>query len=386
MNYIQKRSKMYLRITAFLATFLLTSLGAVAFGDGSSPKSTVDEQTAQIVGSLSDEEKIGQMMMIGMTGTTVNPDISSMLSEYHMGGIILFDRNMETKEQVRALTTGLQQQAVQHEQVPLLIGVDEEGGPVARMRQNLTAPPAAAMLGRQGDSTQAKVWARRTAIELEELGFNVNFAPVADINGTNQRSYGGSPGIVTDFVRQAAAGYSQAGLLFTLKHFPGIGKGTVDSHVDESKISASLSTLAAEDFVPFQQMIHELNPEDYLIMVSHLTYPAIDPDRPASLSAKVVNGVLRQQLGFQGVIITDDLEMGAVSKHYSFDDLGVKAVQAGADVVLVCHEYKHEIAVYNGLLKALQNGEIDRRQVDDSVKRIVKMKLLHCKSKTENNK
>lgn len=371
---------MYLRITAFLAAFLLNSLGAVAFGDGLSPKPTVDEQAAQIVGAMSDEEKIGQMMMIGMKGTTVTSDISSMLSEYHMGGIILFDRNMETKQQVRALTTGLQQVALQKEKVPLLMGVDEEGGPVARMRQDLTVPPAAATLGRQGDSTQAKIWAQRTAGELQGLGFNVNFAPVADVNAANQRSYGGSSGIVTDFVRQAAAGYLSAGLLFTLKHFPGIGKGIIDSHIDESKISAPRSTLEAEDFVPFRQMINELNPDNYLIMVSHLTYSAIDPNNPASLSAKIMTDLLRDQMGFQGVIITDDLEMGAVSKYYSFDDLGVKAVQAGADVVLVCHEYKHEIAVYNGLLKALQSGELDRRRIDNSVRRIIKMKLIHCKN------
>jgi beta-N-acetylhexosaminidase len=146
---------------------------------------------------------------------------------------------------------------------------------------------------------------------------------------------------------------------------------------DADRVQAGQQQLASVDFVPFQTMIQERNPENYFVMVSHLTYDALDSSSPASLSPKIITGILREQMGFKGLIITDDTEMGALSKHYDFSEIGVRAVQAGVDIVMVCHEYEHETAVYNGLLKALQSGELSTERVDASVKRIVRAKLLH---------
>ena len=191
------------------------------------------------------------------------------------------------------------------------------------------------------------------------------------------RSYRTDPQVVTDFVRNAAEGFEQEGILYSLKHFPGLGRGRVDTHMDADRVQAVQQLLASVDFVPFQTMIQERNPENYFVMVSHLTYDALDSSSPASLSPKIITGILREQMGFKGLIITDDTEMGALSKHYDFSEIGVRAVQAGVDIVMVCHEYEHETAVYNGLLKALQSGELSTERVDASVKRIVRAKLLH---------
>lgn len=336
---------------------------------------TIDEKVDKIVAYMSKTEKIGQMVMIGIQGTKVDDDSLYMLNQYHMGGVILFDRNMESPEQVKQLTSDLQAQS--NEKVPLFIGIDEEGGDVVRMAEKLTPPPSQKEIGATGDIEQAKTWAIKTAKSLKDMGINVNFAPVADVGSNDKRSYSTDANTVIDFVRAATKGYQQENIIYSLKHFPGIGKGKVDSHVDSSNIDASKDTLMAEDILPFKTIIDENEPNDYFILVSHLKYPALDEEYPASLSSKIMTDLLRNELGYKGIIITDDMEMGAVANHNDFRSIGVNAVKAGADIVLVCHEYEHQQEVYLGLLDAVNSGEISQERIDESVKRIIKVKLLH---------
>lgn len=336
---------------------------------------TIDEKVDQIVESMSQTEKLGQMVMIGIQGTKVDDDSLYMLNQYHMGGVILFDRNMDSSEQVKQLTSDLQAQS--NEKVPLFIGIDEEGGDVVRMAEKLTPPPSQKEIGATGDIEQAKTWAIKTAKSLKDMGINVNFAPVADVGSNDKRSYSTDANTVIDFVRAAIKGYQQENIIYSLKHFPGIGKGKVDSHVDSSNIDASKDTLMAEDILPFKTIIDENEPNDYFILVSHLKYPALDEEYPASLSSKIMTDLLRNELGYKGIIITDDMEMGAVANHNDFRSIGVNAVKAGADIVLVCHEYQHQQEVYLGLLDAVNSGEISQERIDESVKRIIKVKLLH---------
>lgn len=336
---------------------------------------TIDEKVDKIVASMSQTEKLGQMMMIGIQGTKVDDDSLYMLNQYHMGGVILFDRNMESPEQVKQLTSDLQAQS--NEKVPLFIGIDEEGGDVVRMAEKLTPPPSQKEIGSTGDIEQAKTWAIKTAKSLKDMGINVNFAPVADVGSNDKRSYSTDANTVIDFVRAATKGYQQENIIYSLKHFPGIGKGKVDSHVDSSNIDASKDTLMAEDILPFKTIIDENEPNDYFILVSHLKYPALDEEYPASLSSKIMTDLLRNELGYKGIIITDDMEMGAVANHNDFRSIGVNAVKVGADIVLVCHEYQHQQEVYLGLLDAVNSGEISQERIDESVKRIIKVKLLH---------
>lgn len=336
---------------------------------------TIDEKVDQIVASMSQTEKLGQMVMIGIQGTKVDDDSLYMLNQYHMGGVILFDRNMESPEQVKQLTSDLQAQS--NEKVPLFIGIDEEGGDVVRMAEKLTPPPSQKEIGATGDIEQAKTWAIKTAKSLKDMGINVNFAPVADVGSNDKRSYSTDANTVIDFVRAATKGYQQENIIYSLKHFPGIGKGKVDSHIDSSSIDVAKEILMTEDILPFKTIIDESDPNDYFILVSHLKYLALDEEYPASLSSKIMTDLLRNELGYKGIIITDDMEMGAVANHNDFRSIGVNAVKAGADIVLVCHEYEHQQEVYLGLLDAVNNGEISQERIDESIKRIIKVKLLH---------
>ncbi|WP_289146860.1 glycoside hydrolase family 3 protein [uncultured Megamonas sp.] len=336
---------------------------------------TIDEKVDKTVASMSQTEKLGQMVMIGIQGTKVDDDSLYMLNQYHMGGVILFDRNMESPEQVKQLTSDLQAQS--NEKVPLFIGIDEEGGDVVRMAEKLTPPPSQKEIGATGDIEQAKTWAIKTAKSLKEMGINVNFAPVADVGSNDKRSYSTDTNTVIDFVRAATKGYQQENIIYSLKHFPGIGKGKVDSHIDSSSIDVVKEVLMTEDILPFKTIIDENEPNDYFILVSHLKYPALDEEYPASLSSKIMTDLLRNKLGYKGIIITDDMEMGAVANHNDFRSIGVNAVKAGADIVLVCHEYEHQQEVYLGLLDAVNSGEISQERIDESVKRIIKVKLLH---------
>lgn len=336
---------------------------------------TIDEKVDQIVASMSQTEKLGQMVMIGIQGTKVDDDSLYMLNQYHMGGVILFDRNMESPEQVKQLTSDLQAQS--NEKVPLFIGIDEEGGDVVRMAEKLTPAPSQKEIGATGDIEQAKTWAIKTAKSLKDMGINVNFAPVADVGSNDKRSYSTDANTVIDFVRAATKGYQQENIIYSLKHFPGIGKGKVDSHIDSSSIDVAKEVLMTEDILPFKTIIDESDPNDYFILVSHLKYLALDEEYPASLSSKIMTDLLRNELGYKGIIITDDMEMGAVANHNDFRSIGVNAVKAGADIVLVCHEYEHQQEVYLGLLDAVNNGEISQERIDESIKRIIKVKLLH---------
>ena len=377
--------------TILLISFCLFSIGCAFHPSLTEPTKSAtaptqkslspDEKAAAIVQKMSDAEKVGQLLMIGIQGTELDADSRFMLSEYHIGGIILFDRNMKSQEQVRALNDSLQKNA-SDAGLPLFLAIDEEGGTVARMKAAFPPPPAAAEIGRTGDPQAAYRYAADTAHGLKAMGFNLNFAPVADLGATYGRSYANDAATATKFVAAALEGHSDAGLLATIKHFPGLGRGESDTHEDTVTVHADRAALEASDLVPFREMIAKRNAaknakeaSGWFIMATHTMYPALDAKNPASLSPAILQGLLREELAYDGVIVTDDLEMGAISRHYGFDRAGVEAILAGADLVLVCHDYAHETAVYDGLLKAVKSGEISKDRLDASVQRIVKAKI-----------
>ena len=367
------------KISLFLAALLVALFLSAGCGGaatqpetkGFEPKMTAEERADAILSHMTLSEKIGQMLMIGVHGTKMDDDSRFMLSEYDVGGVILFDRNLETAEGVRRFTKELQE--ARHGEPPLLIAIDEEGGVVSRMTDILPPPPAQQEIGKSGDPALARRWAKETSQELRSYGFNLNFAPVADV-GDNSRCYSGDAETVSAFVREAVEGYAEEKMLCTLKHFPGLGKGEADTHLDTVVVNADRETLEAEDLVPFRDMISRSEPDRFFVMVSHITYTALDEKLPASLSPAVMTDLLREGLDWQGVIVTDDLEMGAAD-IFPFKELGVRAVEGGADLVLVCHEYAHQQDVYNGLLTAVQNGTIPESRIDESVRRILRAKF-----------
>ena len=335
-----------------------------------SPEQKVDK----LVANMSDADKVGQLLMIGIHGTTLNDDAKFMLNEYRVGGIILFDRNMESKDQVKTLITDINKAGKSAGLTPLFLGIDQEGGAVARMDDKLIKVPPAEELGK-APIEQAASLAKQSGAELKDLGFNINFAPVADLGLIYGRSFSTNPDEVVRYAGAVGKAYDETGLWYSYKHFPGIGKTDVDLHADTSIVPVSKETLLSEDTKVFIDLIKQSKPNTYTIMVSHAMYPQIDPDHPASLSKAIITDWLRKDIGYNGVVVTDDMDMGALAKHYTFGDMAVQSILAGSDILLVCHEYEHMQEVYNGLMKAVKDGRISKERLDESVKRILLMKM-----------
>lgn len=335
-----------------------------------SPEQKVDK----LVANMSDADKVGQLLMIGIHGTTLNDDAKFMLNEYRVGGIILFDRNMESKDQVKTLIADINKAGKSAGLTPLFFGIDQEGGAVARMEDQLIKVPPAEELGKTSVE-QVVSLAKQSGAELKDLGFNINFAPVADLGLTYGRSYSTNPDEVVRYAGAVGKAYDEAGLWYSYKHFPGIGKTDVDLHADTSIVPVSKEMLLSEDTKVFVDLIKQSKPNTYTIMVSHAMYPQIDPDHPASLSKTIITDWLRKDMGYNGVVVTDDMDMGALAKHYTFGDMAVQSILAGSDILLVCHEYEHMQEAYNGLMKAVKDGRISKERLDESVKRILLMKI-----------
>ena len=333
-----------------------------------------EEKVDKLVANMSDADKVGQLLMIGIHGKTLNDDAKFMLNEYRVGGIILFDRNMESKDQVKSLITDINKTGKSAGLTPLFIGIDQEGGAVARMEDQLIKVPPAEELGKE-PIEQVVSLAKQSGTELKDLGFNINFAPVADLGLTYGRSFRTNPDDVVRYASAVGKAYDEAGLWYSYKHFPGIGKTDVDLHADTSVVPVSKETLLNEDTKVFVDLIKQSKPNTYAIMVSHAMYPQIDADHPSSLSKVIITNWLRKDMGYNGVVVTDDMDMGALAKHYTFGDMAVQSILAGSDILLVCHEYEHMQEAYNGLMKAVKDGRISKERLDESVKRILLMKM-----------
>ena len=335
-----------------------------------------DKQVEVLLQGMTLEEKVGQLMVVGIGGTEADAETLAQLRDLHAGGVVLFDRNMDNPVQVTKLIGELQKQTLQQpSRLPLFISIDQEGGRVLRMREHVLPLPSQAELGLDGNAEQVEAWTAQNARELRNMGFNVNFAPVVDVGLGAERSFSRETTEVIRLARAAVLGYRKEGILCTLKHFPGIGKAPKDPHQAVSDITAERDVLEQEDLAPFRNLINEFDVQPPLIMVSHLRYPAYDSENPACVSEVLLKGVLRGQLGFEGLIVTDDLEMGAMTSLYSFRDMGVMAVAAGADVLLVCHNTDSQKQVYRGLVEAVKEGRLSPERLDEAVRRVLRTKL-----------
>ena len=336
-------------------------------------KPEVEAAAKKLVSRMTLEEKIGQMMIVGVDGPELNANDLELLTKLHVGGIILFDKDMQTPEQVKKLISSLQAHASDLG-LPLFMAVDQEGGQVVRMRQSLYTAPPAAKIAAGGEPRQAYEEAWKTARSIKELGFNIDFAPVLDLNLSKERSYGQDPATVLKFAGEACKAYYDAGLIFSLKHFPGIGKGIKDTHLGSSTVTSSREELLRDDFQPFQTLIRQFPQDRFMVMVGHLNYKAFG-DIQASINPVIVTDLLRKEAGFRGIAITDDMVMGAFKEVGPMNVAAVRAVQAGQDILLVCHEQEPKLLAYNGVLAAVKEGTISQEQIDASVTRIVTVKL-----------
>ena len=338
------------------------------------PEDKQEEKVQQLLSKMTLEEKVGQLFMIGFQEPELSEHARSMVADRHIGNIILFDRNMQNPDQVSKLNGSLQKLAIEANGLPLLIGIDQEGGSIVRMRDQVAPIPSQQELGKTSRNTVLKT-AQKTASELKGMGFNVNFAPVLDLSDTDTRSFGTDPQKAYQYGSAVIEGFSKHGVTGALKHFPGNGRSSIDPHLETSSVQADTAELEKTDASPFKKMIETENQDDFFIMVTHIKYPAYDKKRPASISPVIVKDVLRKKFGYKGIVVTDDFEMGAVNKYYTYEELGFQAINAGADLLLVCHQYDHQLAMYKGVLKAAKDGRISKERIDEAAGRIVAHKL-----------
>ncbi|MFJ2047166.1 beta-N-acetylhexosaminidase [Paenibacillus taichungensis] len=323
-------------------------------------------------------EKIGQMLLCGFHGTEAAGDVDAFLRKYPIGGVIYFARNVESPEQVERLSSGLQRIAVDSGNVPLWISIDQEGGMVARITEGITLMPGQMAIAAAGSIEDAYQAAYISGVELRSMGINMNFAPVLDVNNNaanpviGVRSFGESPQSVAAYGARSIAGVQDAGISATAKHFPGHGDTDTDSHLDLPVITHDRERVDRVELIPFRAAIAA---GVDAMMSAHIYFPALEPERlPVTLSRAVLSGLLRQELGYDGMIVTDCMEMDAIAANYGTVDAAVMAVEAGADLVLISHTAHLQAGAFEALLAAVQSGRISEARIDESVTRLLKYK------------
>jgi beta-N-acetylhexosaminidase len=334
------------------------------------------EKGAAGVEEMSVRELVGQMFVVGVGGTEPDYYIEKMIRERNIGGVLLFAHNMENEAQTRALAGALQELSVKTEPaIPLFVAVDHEGGEVSRAPW-VTRQPAAARVGARGKRGEAREIAAQIGEELRRAGVNTDLAPVVDTGfgaAIGSRSYGEDPRLVARMGAAAVEGFESAGIVSAAKHFPNHGPAIADSHVDLPVVHHDLETLRSYDLPPFEAAVKAGVP---MIMVGHLVYPAIDPGRPASLSPEAVR-MLREDLGFDGVVVTDDLAMAGINGGRPPARAAVGAVKAGADLLLISSQPQEQADAYDAVVGAVESGEIPRERVEASVERVLEVKAKY---------
>jgi beta-N-acetylhexosaminidase len=371
-------------IGIFVFTNKLSDIGN-AFPNGISLKHQDTENNKEIsfeesldreIKSMTMEEKAGQLLIVGFSGYEPDYYINRMINLRHIGGVILFSRNIKDPVQVGSLANKLQALAKSNRDPSLFIAVDQEWGEINRFKEGITLFPGSNSLGKIASAKDVYTAANDTAKELKAIGINVNFAPVVDLAFKNgvmyNRSYGKDPQLVANLGEASILGSRNGGIIPAVKHFPGLGRAMFDPHQGAVKIDTDLFVLNKTDLIPFKQAL-KANIE--MVMVSNALYPKIDAKNPACFSYPILTDLLRHTMGYKGIIVTDDLEMGAALSQDSVGRLAVKAINAGADIVLVCHTPEKQREAYEALLSAIKRKEISKKRLNDSLKRILTLKL-----------
>lgn len=339
-------------------------------------------KTQDDINSLSVEQKVGQLFFIGIPGPGIDDVTRRLIDEVSPGGVCLFARNINEAEQTRELLDGLRDLLP----VEPFLSVDQEGGLVDRLRRIITPMPAA-----------NKIRAKRDAAEMGEivaealriLGFNMDFAPVVDVidgsrvhiaNGLFSRAFGNSPEEAVELAGAFLFTLESGGCLACLKHFPGLGASEVDSHDELPNVNVSRVEFEEKDLFPFKKLL--LSESSAAVMVAHACYPKLDLQEadqngkllPSSLSKNIVSGLLRTELGFNGLVITDDLEMGAILKNYGIDDACKMAINAGVDMLAICAGVESIYSGFEAVSTAVASGEITEQRIDESLERIASAK------------
>lgn len=351
------------------------------------PDSSADDRVEKLLAGMDLKQKVAQMFMVtpeALTGyskvTAAGEVTKQCFIRYPVGGVIYMAGNLIDTEQTRIMLSNMQDYSVEYLGFPVFLGVDEEGGTVARIAGNrafgVEDVGNISEIGASGNCDLAYQAGGTIGAYLSALGFNLDFAPVADVwsNKKNTvvkyRSPGSDPELVRDMVIAQIEGFKEQGILCAVKHFPGHGSTSEDSHNGAAVVERTLQELFECDLIPFKGAVQAGVP---FVMVGHLSLPkVVEDDVPAVFSKEIITDILRGELGFDGIVITDALDMGAVTDYYSSAQAAVMAVAAGADMLLMPEDF---VAAYEGVLNAVQRGELTQERIDESVRRILKVKL-----------
>lgn len=354
---------------------------------GSSEGEAVKKQEKTLIENMSLEEKVAQMFIItpeALTGVgtviAAGETTREAIHDYPVGGLIYFEQNLRDPEQVKEMLANTQKYVMERIGIPMFLSVDEEGGTVTRFANNekfdLEWIGNMSAVGESGDTEAARDVGVRIGSFLADLGMNMDNAPVADVlsNSANtvigDRSFGSDSALVAKMALAEYQGLKEQGIIGVYKHFPGHGATEADTHEGYAYTEATLEAMLSEDLVPFN---YGIDNGVQVIMAAHIACPNVTgDDTPASLSYCMLTEVLREQMGYEGIIMTDGLNMGAIVNQYTSAEAAVKAITAGADLLLMPADFR---AAYEGVLEAVRNGDISEKRIDESVRRILELKI-----------
>ena len=323
---------------------------------------------------FSDEQMAGQRLMVGFEGLALNDDLRALIGDLKVGGLILFKINIETPDQVRRLCADCQAFAARCGQPPLFIAVDQEGGPVARLRAPFTEFPGNPHMQGLDDARQ---FGEVTARELASVGINMDMAPVMDVAPADMsgimadRVFGSDPAYVSAMGNTVIETLQQRGVMAVAKHFPGIGRTELDSHLDLPIFRHDPATMEAIEFPPFEAAIQV---GVGAVMLSHILYDKIDPRWPASLSPAIARDLLRSRFGYRGVTVTDDLDMGAIKRHFDIRTVIGQIMAAEIDIALICHKGPDIQTAFEEMVGRIRTDGGLRDKTAESVERVMALK------------
>ncbi|WP_374076495.1 glycoside hydrolase family 3 protein [Bdellovibrio bacteriovorus] len=326
------------------------------------------------------EEKVGQLFIVGFPQKQISPDLEKFISEYKPGSFLLFKRNISSGEQIRDLNLALYRTSFKYSKLPPLIAIDQEGGSVSRLPIT-PAPPNALALGQTQSPLLAEEMGYQTGLFLREVGFNMNLAPVLDVTdplGTSfigVRSFGADPHVVGELGVAYSKGLLKARVIPTAKHFPGTGNLKADPHVSVVQNTSTLESLKEKDLKPYEA--YSSLGERVAVMLSHLIYPALDNSRePASFSKKISTDLLRGDLKYKGLVVTDDLQMQGSKQLLRPEVAALRALQAGADIVMLTWSFEDQGKAFEYVRAAVKKGELSQEDLDKKLHRILTVKAF----------
>lgn len=324
------------------------------------------------------KDRIGQLMIIGLQGTTLSPEESNFIVKNNIGGVILFERNCTSPEQLHKLCSSIHALSNKMaERTPMFIGIDMEGGRVSRLRVPFTRWPAVKKLGDIDLTSVSFKFSYDMGIELAAVGINLNFAPVIDTltNPKNtvigDRAISSDPELVAKHASALVRGYIKANIIPVCKHFPGHGNTSVDSHKDLPIEEMTLEELDRTSLGPFKKAFRARLD---LLMTSHIKFPKIDPDWPVTLSPKFLKDLLRKDLRYRNMVISDDLDMKALTNHFKKEVIAVQALKAGCDLLLYCNDPSSPFIALDAIKKAIDKGELNSDSITESINKITRFK------------